>query len=146
MPDLPDPLRRWDPFREFHREVGRIFETLATPRAWRARAYPALNLYETDTSFVVAAEVPGMEAESLDLSLVGETLTIRGERTRPEGVPEERFRRQERPFGRWSRSIALPGRVDGAKVAAHYADGILTVTLPKADELRPRQIAVTTTE
>lgn len=144
MPGLPDPLRRWDPFREFHREVGRIFETLGTPRAWRARVYPALNLYETDDAFLVAVEAPGMDAGAFDLSLVGETLTLRGERTHPKGFSEESYRRQERPFGCWSRSLALPGRVDGTRVAAHYADGVLTITLPKVEELRPRQIAVTT--
>ena len=144
MPGLPDSPPRWDPFREFQREVGRIFETLGTPRAWRARSDPSLNLYETEVAFLVAVEAPGMDASAFDLSLVGETLTLRGERKRPDGVAEESYRRQERPFGRWSRSLALPGRVDGERVSAHYADGVLTVNLPKAEELRPRQIAVTT--
>jgi HSP20 family protein len=144
MPGMSGPSRRWDPFGEFQREVGRLFESLNSPRAWRTRAYPALNLYETEDAYVITAEAPGMDLASLDLSLTGETLTIRGERKRAEAVAEESYRRQERPFGRWSRSLTLPGRLDGARVAAHYANGILTVTLPKAEEARPRQIAVTT--
>lgn len=142
MPGLP-PYRGWDPFREFHREVGRIIGSL-TPRAGRLRAYPPLNLYETDAAYLVTADVPGMDAGSLDLSLAGETLTLRGERQRPESIPEETYRRQERFTGRWSRSLTLPGRVDGDAVSAHYSDGILTITLPKAEESRARQIAVTT--
>lgn len=144
MPGMSGPSRRWDPFGEFQREVGRLFETLQAPRAWRARAYPPLNLYETEDAYVVTADAPGMEPSTLDLALTGETLTIRGERRRPEAVAEESYRRQERPFGRWSRTLTLPGHIDGAKVAAHYANGVLTVTLPKAEEARPRQIAVTT--
>ena len=85
-----------------------------------------------------------MDPNSLDFSLTGETLTIHGERLRSETIADESYRRQERPFGRWSRSVTLPGRIEGAKVSAHYADGILTVTLPLAEENRPRQIAVTT--
>lgn len=145
MSGLPASSRRWDPFREFERELGRLFETLQTPTAWRpGRPYPALNLYETERAFVLTAEVPGMDAGSLDLSLSGETLTLRGERKRPEGIVEESYRRRERPFGTWSRSVTLPGAVEDEQVAAHYAHGILTVTLPKAPESRPRQIAVTT--
>lgn len=145
MSGLSSSPRRWDPFRDFEREVGRLFQTLQVPQAWRAaRPYPALNLYETDKAYVLSAEVPGMDPGSLDLSLTNETLTLRGERKRPEGVVEESYRRQERPFGKWSRSVTLPGGVDGEKVTAHYAHGVLTVTLPKAEESRPRQIAVTT--
>ncbi len=145
MSGVPSSSRQGDPFRDFEREVGRLFQTLQTPQAWRAaRPYPSLNLYEIESAFVLTAEVPGMDAGSLDLSLAGDTLTLRGERKRPEGVVEDSYRRQERPFGKWSRSVTLPGGVEGEKVAAHYAHGVLTVTLPKAAEGRPRQIAVTT--
>ena len=137
--------RRWDPIRDFERQVGRLFQTLQNPSAWTvARPYPTLNLYEMERAFVLTAEVPGMDAGSLDLSLTGDTLTLRGERKRPEGVVEESYRRQERPFGKWARSVTLPGAVDGENVAAQYAHGILTVTLPKAEDVRPRQIAVST--
>jgi HSP20 family protein len=137
--------RRWDPFRDFQREVGRLFETFEPLQPWRAaRPFPAVNLYDAKERYILTAELPGMAPEDLDLSITGETLTLRGERRRPEGVADESYRRQERQFGRWSRSVTLPERVDGTKVAAQFAHGILTVTLPKAEEARPRQIVVTT--
>ncbi len=135
--------RRFDPFREFQREVGRIFEAFEPLQNWRApRPFPAVNLYDLGDQYVLTAELPGMTAEQLDLSITGENLTLRGERTRPEGVPDEAYRRQERPFGRWARTVSLPDRVDGGKVSADFALGILTVHLPKAEETRARQIAV----
>lgn len=138
--------RRWDPLRDLQREVGRLFENLEPIQAWRAqRHFPAINLYDTGDSYVLSAELPGMTAEELDLALTGETLTLRGERKRPVGVPEENFRRQERQFGRWARTITLPERVDGSRVNAGFAHGILTVTLPKAEEAKPRHITVSST-
>jgi HSP20 family protein len=136
--------RRWDPFHELQREVGRLFETLEPIQTWRmARQFPPINLYDAGDRYVLTAPVPGMSPEELDLSITGETLTVRGERKRPEGVTDESYRRQERPFGRWARTVTLPDRVEGGQVSASYAQGVLTVTLPKAESARPRQISVT---
>jgi HSP20 family protein len=137
--------RRWDPFRDFQREVGRLFETLEPLHSWRlTRQFPAVNLYDAGDRYVLAAQLPGVQPEDVDLSITGETLTIKGERKRPEGVSDESYRRQERLFGRWSRTIALPDRVDAGAVTASFAQGILTVALPKAESARPRHIAVST--
>ncbi len=135
--------RRWDPIGELRREVGRLFETLEPFRA--ARPFPPLNLYEAADRFVIVAEMPGIDPSTLDLALSGETLTIRGERKRSETVAEESYRRQERPFGRWTRSVTLPGRVDGEAVSARYELGVLTVLLPRAAETPSRQILVSKT-
>jgi HSP20 family protein len=135
--------RRWDPFRDFQREVGRLFETLEPLQAWRVtRQFPTMNLYDAGDRYVLTVPVPGMSPEELELSITGETLTLRGERKRPEGVPDESYRRQERPFGRWSRTVTLPDRVESAQVTAASAQGVLTVTLPKAESAKPRQISV----
>ncbi|MBV8676432.1 MAG: Hsp20/alpha crystallin family protein, partial [Planctomycetaceae bacterium] len=92
--------RRWDPFRDLQREVGRLFETLEPLQHWRlTRQYPAINLYDAGDRYVLAAQLPGMTPEEVDLSITGETLTIKGDRKRPEGVSDESFRRQERVFG-----------------------------------------------
>src|SRR5262249_37057421 len=100
--------RRWDPIREIQREVGRWFGTPEQRQTWRlARQYPAINLYDAGDRYVLTIPVPGMAPEEIDLSITGETLTLRGERKRPEGVSDENYRRQERPFGRWSRSVTL---------------------------------------
>jgi HSP20 family protein len=136
--------RRWDPFRDFQREIGRIIETFEPLQNWRVlRPFPAINLYDAKDRYVVTAELPGMSPETIELTITGEMLTLRGERTRPEGIADESYRRQERLFGRWSRTIPLPERVDSARAVAQYAHGVLTITLPRAEESRPRQIAVT---
>lgn len=136
--------RRWDPFRDFQREVGRLFETFEPLTSWRVpRPFPAVNLYDTGDAYILTAQLPGVGPDELDLSITGETLTLKGERKRPEGVKEESYRRQERQFGRWSRTITLPDRVETNDVAASFVNGILTVTLPKSETSKPRQINVT---
>jgi HSP20 family protein len=135
--------RRWDPFRDLQREVGRLLQGLEPIPSWRfPRPFPAINLYDAGDRYVLTAELPGVTPEELDLSLTGETLTLRGERRRPEGINDESYRRQERPFGHWSRSVTLPERIDAAGVSAQCAHGVLTVQLPKSEELKPRQIPV----
>ncbi len=136
--------QRWDPFRELHREVGRILGNIETFGLQRPRPFPSLNLYDCGDHYTLAAELPGVSSDEIDLSITGETLTLRGERRRAEGVSEERYRRQERAFGRWSRTVTLPDRVDGANISAQFAKGILTVSIPKAEDALPRQIAVST--
>src|SRR5262249_61745028 len=97
-----------DPFHELQREVGRLFETLEPIQTWRlARQFPPINLYDAGDRYVLTAPVPGMSPEELDLSITGETLTVRGERKRPRGVNAGGYRRQERPFGRWARTVTL---------------------------------------
>jgi HSP20 family protein len=87
--------------------------------------------------------LPGMTPADIELTIAGETLTIRGERKRAEGIKDDSYRRQERPMGRWVRTITLPDRVDTTSVGASFADGILTVNLPKAESAKPRRISVT---
>lgn len=139
----PNWQRRWDPFRDLQREMGRLFETFEPFQPWRfVRQYPPINLYDAGDRYVLSAQVPGMRPEDLDLSITGETLTMKGERKRLEGVSDESYRRQERQFGRWSRTVSLPDRVDSSQVSASFAKGVLTVTLPKAESARPRHISV----
>ena len=134
----------WDPFRDFQREVGRIFETLGPPQSGRIpRGLPPVNLYEQNQRYILTTPLPGMKPEEVELSITGDTLTIRGERKRPEGVAEESYRRQERVLGRWTRTVTLPGRVETAAIAATFAQGLLTVTIPKIEQAAPRQINVT---
>lgn len=139
--------RRWDPLLDLQRQMGRLLESIEPwPGMRLARAHPPINLYDAGDHYVLTAQVPGLSAEELDLTITGETLTIRGGRNRPEGVSEEAFRRQERPFGRWSRALTLPERVEAAAVAASIANGILSVVLPKIEDAKPRQITVTTSQ
>jgi HSP20 family protein len=131
---------RWDSLREFQREVGRIFEPSA---AWRLpRPFPSIALADAGEHYLLCVLLPGMSAEEVELSIAGEILNLRGERRRSEGVPDENYRRQERPFGRWARSISLPDRVDADAASAQFVEGVLTVTLPKLHSTKPRRIAV----
>ncbi len=102
---------------------------------------PALDLYQNNDNLVAQIELPGMRKEDIEISLHDGTLTVSGERKMetPEGGEAERT---ERYVGKFRRSITLPVRVDAGTVSASYRDGILTVTLPKAEEAKPRQIQV----
>jgi HSP20 family protein len=136
--------RRWDPFRELQREVGRIlesFDPFLTTR--RVQVYPPMNLYDSGDRYILSAQLPGIAPGEIELTITGETLSMRGERKRPAALPDDSYRRQERPMGRWSRTVTLPARVDGSQVSASFSHGILTIVLPKAEEARPRHIAVT---
>jgi len=139
----PHSQGRWDPFRELEREVGRLIVSLDPFQSVsRMQGYPPLNVYDAGDRYLMSVQLPGMTAADIDLTITGETLTIRGEREKVEGVKDDSYRRQERPMGRWARTITLPDRVESAQVGASFSDGILTVSLPKAENARPRRITV----
>lgn len=135
-----DPVEQLSHLRE---EVNRLFQS---PFEGLTQAFntwsPAVDLYEDKDNVVVKAELPGMKKEEIEVSLREGMLTISGERKieREEGKGETY--RSERFFGRFQRSVMLPSAVDEAKVNASYKDGILTITLPKSEEAKPKQIAV----
>jgi HSP20 family protein len=103
---------------------------------------PALDLYQSNDNVIAVVELPGMRKEDIEISLHDGTLTISGERKRESSSNGDKAERTERYIGAFRRSIALPTRVDADKVSATYRDGILTVTLPKAEEVKPKQIQV----
>ena len=102
---------------------------------------PALDLYQDKDNIVAVVELTGMRKEDIEISLHDGALTISGER-KSQTSNDEKAERTERYIGRFRRSIALPNRVDANKISATYRDGILTVTLPKAEEAKPKQIEV----
>jgi HSP20 family protein len=149
-------MAQWDPFRqleELRREIDRVFEDVgwgAMPR-WRtpfapgrpAAPYPLVNIYDGGESLLVEALAPGVEPASFDLTVLGKTLTIAGERRAPGGeITPEAFHRQERQTGKFSRTVERPVEVDAAGVTASYSNGLLMVTLPRAERARPRHISV----
>lgn len=103
---------------------------------------PALDLYQDADNVLAVVELPGMRKENIDISLHDGVLTIAGERETSAGEGEN-AERTERFSGKFRRSITLPTRVDASKVSASYKDGILTVTLPKAEEAKPKKVEVT---
>ncbi|MBI3912410.1 MAG: Hsp20/alpha crystallin family protein [Armatimonadetes bacterium] len=110
----------------------------AVARVWR----PATDIWEDERALTLALDLPGVERESLDVQVKGDTLTIRGERPfeRPEGVS---YLHRERPQGQFVRSFTLGVPIQAEEITASYRDGVLTVTLPKAEAVRPRKITVT---
>ena len=135
---------RWASLRD---EMNRLFDlpTMGNP-ARQAQLFsnwtPALDLYQTVDNVVAVVELPGMRKEDINISLHDGMLTIAGERQSSSGEGES-AERTERFSGKFRRSISLPTRVDASKVSATYKDGILTVTLPKAEEAKPKKVDVT---
>jgi len=108
-----------------------------------ARAYPLLNIGEDADNFHIHALAPGIDPKTLDVSITGNQLTISGEKKQTgEEIQPEAFHRSERAAGRFVRSITLTADVDSARVQAGYSDGLLRITLPKAEAAKPRRIQV----
>ncbi len=135
----------WRPFRNME-EWDRQFDDFFSPSMWRwpneKNWVPSVDIFEKDDKFVVKAELPGMKEEDIDVSVVGDTLTVKGEKKTETEVNEEDYYRCERSYGNFYRSIPLPSTVDANKIEANYQDGVLEVTLPKAAEVKPKKIAV----
>ncbi len=140
---VPSPLEEVDRLR---REVDRVFNQF-TPgtEPFFSRAYPAVNITEDGNNFYVRGELPGVKAEDLDISVVEGRLIIRGERKLGTEEKESNYHRREREGGFFRRIIALPAKISSEKVAAKIKNGVFTITLPKAEETKPRKIAVKAT-
>jgi len=144
-------LVRWDPFREMvslRETMDRLLdEAFARPLASLALGeglgwMPQIDMYQTDNDIVVKATVPGVKPEDLHLTITGDVLTIRGEVKSEEEVKDAAYHIRERRYGTFSRSLPLPVPVVADKAKAEFENGILTLTLPKAEEVRPKTIEV----
>jgi len=127
--------------------MDRLFEeSFVRPRAgWLAPLGAetlAVDMYETDNDVVVKTAVPGVKPEDIDVSITGDVLTIKGETKAEEKIEKANYIRQERRYGAFSRSITLPSTVVADKAAAEFENGVLTLTLPKAEEVKPKTITV----
>ena len=124
-------------------EVLNLFSPGADP--FFSRVYPAINLTEGGDNLYVRAELPGVNPESLDISVIEGKLIIRGERKIEEEDQKTSYHRRERESGIFRRTISLPMKVDSGKVSASIKNGVLTITLPNSEEAIPRRITVKTT-
>ena len=148
--------RPWDEFREMERWMDEMMRrpltTWRRPLTWwrvptEAMGWvPGVEMYEKADKFIVRAELPGIKKEEIDVSVVGDTLTISGERKAETEVKDEDYYRCELCYGKFSRSVGLPAAVDPAKVDASYGNGILEITLPKVEAAKPKRITVKTKE
>jgi HSP20 family protein len=145
----------WRPMRELE-EMERRFENIFgrsfLPSMWRRFPTaemgwaPAIEVYEKEDKFVVKAELPGMKKEDIDISVTGDTLSIKGERKAESEVKEEDYYFCERSYGSFSRSIALPSSINTEKIEASYEDGVLEVSLPKVPEVKAKKVDISTSK
>ena len=140
--------RGWDPFQELGRlqeEVNRLFDSTGFGKpflAYRERSFPLMNVMTGEKDSVLFAEIPGVDIGDVDITITGNTLTLRGERKPSAEVPDEKYYRRERGAGPFGRSLELPHRVDVERVEASLKDGVLKVRLPKSPESQPRRIEI----
>ncbi|MFT5524896.1 MAG: HSP20 family protein [Pirellulaceae bacterium] len=123
-------------FNRLHDQMDRVFGQV------RQSAYPPLNVWADSDGFYVEAELPGVDADSLNVTVSdGKNLTISGTRSKPE-YGKESYHRRERGFGEFTRTVTLPEHVDNEAVEATYVNGVLTIFLAKREENRPRDVRV----
>jgi HSP20 family protein len=137
----------WSPQRELEqlqRRMGRLFQdAFGTERVpWRVGVYPLVNISEDQDHFYVRAELSGVQAAGLEITLQDNSLILRGERKIPTEEKQVNYHRRERESGFFRRVVALPAMVQGDKVEATCKDGILTIKMAKPEEAKPRKIEI----
>ena len=145
-------LAGWDPFREFSTlqdRMHRLFQDafgddfgFGTQETGATEFTPAADVYEDDSNLELRVEIPGVNERDFDISIQDSVLTVKGERKQEKNEKSENFLRQERPYGKFSRSFTLPSSVDPERVNADYVNGVLHIRLAKRAEARPKQIKV----
>ncbi len=144
------PRREWDPFAELAElrdEMNRLFSTsLAHWSPWKGgwfgESWPVIDLYHDENNVVVTAEVPGLKQDEVDVSISGNTVTLKGEKKQEAETKEKNYHKVERAYGSFHRSFELPCEIDASKTKAELKNGVLTVTLPKCEAEKPKQIKV----
>jgi len=141
-------LSRFEPFRgvsSLQDQINRLFSEAFDRSSGEANLTtwaPAVDIYETEHELVVKADLPDVRPEDLDIRVENNLLTIRGERKFEKKVNENNYLRVERTYGSFSRSFSLANTVNSEAIKAEYKDGVLTLTVPKREEAKPKQIKV----
>ncbi|RJP49061.1 MAG: Hsp20/alpha crystallin family protein [Anaerolineaceae bacterium] len=139
---------RWEPAREMmslREAMDRLFDDAFTRPlgiAGNNWSVPAVDMYQTDDEVVVKAALPGIKSDEVQINVTGEMLTIKGETSQKEEVKEKAYHLREQRWGSFERSVALPVAVVADKAKAEFENGILTITLPKAEEVKPKTITI----
>lgn len=147
---LRDPFVRYgyrSPWREMERlrrEMDAAFaRAYSEPRLQTPASYPAMNVWTNEGGAVITAELPGVEPEDIEISVVNDTLTLTGSRQPDELKEGERYHRRERGAGQFTRTFQLPFRIDEEQVQAEFNQGVLHISVPRAEADKPKKIAVT---
>jgi HSP20 family protein len=144
-------LVKWDPFRELEEMSDRLNRIFVRPAAWQGHGKeimtvadwtPTVDISETETEYLIKAELPDIKKDEVKVTVEDGVLTIQGERKREKEEKGKKFHRVERSYGRFVRSFTLPDSVDEGKVKAEYTDGVLALHLPKSEQAKPKQIEV----
>ena len=142
-------LTRWEPAREMmtlREAMDRLFDDAFTRpfsmrEGWSA---PAIDMYQTDDEIVVKASLPGIKADEVQINITGDVLTLKGEVKHEEESKDKAWHIREQRWGSFQRSVPLPTNVVADQAKAEFENGILTITLPKAEEVKPRTITINT--
>jgi HSP20 family protein len=144
-------ITRYDPLGEMvslRSAMDRLFEdSFVSPLTWRTigsgdAITPPIDVHETADELVVTAALPGMKADDVEITMTGQTLTLRGEFKADGEIKRDQYLYRERRYGSFSRTVQLPVRVQGDQAKATFADGVLTLSIPKSEEVKPRQIKI----
>ena len=150
---MSNAIERWEPFKEMmslREAMNRLVEdSFIRPGTWLTpfdvdALGVAMDVIETKDNIIVKASVPGIKPEDIDVSVTGDVLTIKGETASEEKIEQGSYLRQERRFGKFERSLTLPTLVTADKADAKFELGVLTLTLPKAEQAKPKSIKVKT--
>ncbi len=129
----------WADFERMENEMNRVLSRFTSPSV---AEFPAVNLWADGETVVAMSEIPGIDAEGLDISISGKTLTLRGSRDASPAGADESYHRRERWYGRFSRIVELPFNVEADKARAKFVNGVLYVTLPRAEAEKPKKITI----
>jgi HSP20 family protein len=143
-------LIRWEPAREMmslREAMDHLFDDAFTRPfgqfdGWRGADVPAVDMYQTDNDVVVKASLPGLKADDVQISVTGDVLTLKGEAKEQNEVKEKNYHLREQRWGSFERRLMLPADIISDKAKAEFEDGVLTITLPKAEEVKPKMISV----
>ncbi|BAT72011.1 HSP20 family protein [Thermosulfidibacter takaii ABI70S6] len=140
-------IQKWDPFKELtslKTQMDKIFESLLGESediksgSW----VPPVDIYETENEIVIKAEVPGVTLNDIEIKLEDDTLVIRGEKKFERDMEKETYHRAERVYGKFQRSFVIPKTIDKEKIKASLKHGVLTIVLPKKEEVKPKEITI----
>jgi HSP20 family protein len=143
-------IKVWEPFRSFrpvYGEFDKWFDEIANAYSPVSAAtdgtwHPNVDVYETEGSYVLKAELPGVNKEDIKIDISNKTLTLKGEKKFEEKTEKDKYVRIERSYGSFTRTFALSDKVDTENIKAAYRDGVLEITLPKKEEAKPKEIKV----
>jgi HSP20 family protein len=143
-------LVKWSPLSDaecFRNSISCLFDESFFPAKWdeelaSSRLNPAVDVYENDNSYVISAEIPGVDKENISVDLKDNVLTIKGESSCKDEKKEEKYFCKERAYGKFQRAFTLPRGADSEKISADYKDGVLKVSIPKIEEVKPRTITI----